>query len=713
MANVLGDLVWRITGDNRNFDKSINDTDKKVNAFGKGLKKIAGLAAAAFSVGAIVNYSKRILNLSSDLNESQNAINVVFGDASNRLREFGETATSAIGLTQTEFNSLATSTGALLKQTGLGIGTVADQTIELSKRAADTASIFNVEVNESLSAFNALLRGESEPARRFGVNISDAAVQAEALASGLVKTKDEITDQIKVQARYNLLLQQTSDFSGDFQNTAGGFANQLRILRANIDQNSAVLGDGFLPIATVGISLLNDFTQQTASSAAAFRDFSQSIEGATLIGDILGNIAGTFALIGEIGKTEFGVISESVNTILEPLKELSVETEGTGLAFSILGGVLETSSIGLRIFAELTRGQIEAIINLGKAVFEVGDVVGGFFGLLSGDVSIDEFKQSISEVGDAFEVFGLGVITTGTNVANEIKTAFDSFGDNAEENAKRFEETFNNAANNVGGRVFQALTQAGKERKEGVKELNEEVIEETETTTERLQRLWDEFGKEVSANTGFYIDTIGGQFSDLFSSLGQISQNQNDAELQRIQSEIDAAEEGTEQKIALEEELDRKKRQFEREAAIRQKRIGTFNAVIDTASAIIGFLADPGGIPGVILSALAGITGAAQIAAINSTPVPQLATGGVISGGSPTAITGEGSNSELVAPLTDDFFDRMGQSISKYINFGDITLNGIGGNSQDRQVLTMDELRRRSRNGEKVIDVRGISGLRQ
>jgi hypothetical protein len=66
----------------------------------------------------------------------------------------------------------------------------------------------------------------------------------------------------------------------------------------------------------------------------------------------------------------------------------------------------------------------------------------------------------------------------------------------------------------------------------------------------------------------------------------------------------------------------------ERQAAQAKKAIAIFKAGIDTASAIIGFLADPGGVPGVLLSIAAGITGAAQIAAIASKPLPAAAFGG-------------------------------------------------------------------------------------
>ena len=47
-----------------------------------------------------------------------------------------------------------------------------------------------------------------------------------------------------------------------------------------------------------------------------------------------------------------------------------------------------------------------------------------------------------------------------------------------------------------------------------------------------------------------------------------------------------------------------------------------FSARIVTSVAIIGYLYDPGGSAGIILSAMAGLTGVAQVAAIASQPLP-------------------------------------------------------------------------------------------
>ena len=62
---------------------------------------------------------------------------------------------------------MSTITGALLKDTGLSMEEVAEQTIMLTERAADMASVFNTDVTESMDAILQATRGETEAIRRF------------------------------------------------------------------------------------------------------------------------------------------------------------------------------------------------------------------------------------------------------------------------------------------------------------------------------------------------------------------------------------------------------------------------------------------------------------------------------------------------------------------------------------------------------------------
>jgi hypothetical protein len=158
-------------------------------------------------------------------------------------------------------------------------------------------------------------------------------------------------------------------------------------------------------------------------------------------------------------------------------------------------------------------------------------------------------------------------------------------------------------------------------------------------TQERLRaerkRTRDELIKDI--NIG--IDAAQQSFNAIAdlakdSADRRIEQINRIAEVEAIAIENSRSSEAQKQREreALETRTTRKVIEERRKLARIEKAQGIFNATIDTAQAIVGFLSDPGGIPGIFLSVAAGITGATQIAKISSQPLPSFGKGGWIEG---------------------------------------------------------------------------------
>lgn len=152
-----------------------------------------------------------------------------------------------------------------------------------------------------------------------------------------------------------------------------------------------------------------------------------------------------------------------------------------------------------------------------------------------------------------------------------------------------------------------SIVDVAKWQKEELAKLNEEQADKAKEEAERARDAWIDYAFDV-----------GGSIASMWGSINKVQSNAHKSELQRME------EEG-----ATEEELQEAKKQFAIEDLKRKKAQGTFQAIIDTASAVIGFLANPGGFAGVGLSAMAVGTGAAQIAAIQSEPLPSFDVGSI------------------------------------------------------------------------------------
>lgn len=221
-------------------------------------KKFIGPLAAIFTVGAIANFAKDSVENASTLNESLNAVKVSFGDASGAITKLGEDSATRLGLSQAQFNGIATQFSAFAGTIAGAGGDVSGVIDDLSTRGADFASVMNLDVNDALGLFQSGLAGETEPLRRYGIDLSAAAVEAYALSSGIWDGVGTMTEAQKVQARYGSLMEQTNKTAGDFANTSDGLANTQRIANARFEDASAALGGAFMPIVQEVTSMLAD-----------------------------------------------------------------------------------------------------------------------------------------------------------------------------------------------------------------------------------------------------------------------------------------------------------------------------------------------------------------------------------------------------------------------------------------------------------------------
>lgn len=211
---------------------------------------------AAFSAVAVVDFFKGAIESASTLSESQNAIKVTFGEATGAITKLGEDSAKRLGLSTAAFNGIATQFSAFANTIAGSGGDVAGVIDELSTRGADFASVMNLDVNDALGLFQSGLAGETEPLRKYGIDLSAAAVEAYALANGIWDGTGQMTEAQKVQARYGSLMAQTSKVQGDFANTADGLANSQRIANAELENARANLGTAFLPIVAAVTSFL-------------------------------------------------------------------------------------------------------------------------------------------------------------------------------------------------------------------------------------------------------------------------------------------------------------------------------------------------------------------------------------------------------------------------------------------------------------------------
>jgi len=313
----------------------------------KVLATSAAVTAGAAAVGRVIGNS---IAEASALEESINAVNVVFEDSAAGILEIGEAASKSLGLSNTEFNAAAVQFSSFAQKIAGEGGDVVGTIDDLATRGADFASVMNLEVSQALSVFQSGLAGETEPLKQFGIDLSAAAVETFALENGIVAAGESMTEQQKVQARYGALMEQTAKTSGDFANTSGGLANQQRILGAEFTNLQASIGSALVPVMEDLLGIVRN------NVLPAFEDFGnwlESPQGVTAVqglSTVVSGLAGflinvTAALVEQLPLLGALAAAYFANTI-----RLAAQTAATGAATAAqlaLNAAMASNPIGL------------------------------------------------------------------------------------------------------------------------------------------------------------------------------------------------------------------------------------------------------------------------------------------------------------------------------------------------------------------------------
>lgn len=254
VPNMIVTLVANVS----KFSSGMSKASRQLGGFGKFAGKVLGgfaglLAGTAIAFG---KFAGDAIQKASDLEQAVGGTEAVFGKFAKQMEKASESAAVRMGLSMEQYQRLGAMTGTLLKKAGLPLETLAGKTDTLLTLASDLSATFGGTVEEAATAMNAALRGEFEPIRRFGIALSQAQINERALHDTRKKGESSLTKSEKLQAAYNLLLEQGADASGQFARESDTLQNRQQVLAAKWENISATLGEKMLPFAEAFVGVL-------------------------------------------------------------------------------------------------------------------------------------------------------------------------------------------------------------------------------------------------------------------------------------------------------------------------------------------------------------------------------------------------------------------------------------------------------------------------
>lgn len=459
----IAELLIKLGMDDGGLDKGMSSSQSKLKSWGESLRSVGTKLTAGVTL-PLVGAGLAAINWASDQQEAGNKVDQVFKGNAKEVRQWAKSNKGSILLSNAAAMDAVATYGNMLTSMGFTTEAAAELSEGWVELAQDFSSFNNIPVEQGLNAIRAAVVGEYEPLRTLGVVLDDATVKAKAMEMGLWDGTGALDAQSRALAVNALVMEQTSNVQGDAARTADGFANRVRILKADLQDLGAEIGMRLLPYAERLVGWLIDMVERFGNLSPRMQTAILAIAGvAAALGPLLVVIGMMLPALGALA-TAFGLLLSPIGLVVLAIGALIAlgiyawinDLWGVRDAVSAVGETLRTFADYLRFaweegdyfndFLADLPGWLQPIAGLiGVVVAAYADLYDAFQALREGN-----FAEFADELWEAWTTFANGIGDVLARVTQNVidwATGVDWYG----------------LLNQVGSALFEGL-QAGIDR---------------------------------------------------------------------------------------------------------------------------------------------------------------------------------------------------------------------------------------------------------
>lgn len=486
--NVSANII-RMTEALANLAKTGASSGRAATSLGKSLNIFSGSAnkakSSSFSLASAFGklYAsywllfrafskiKDAIDISSSLTEVENVVRTTFGNYEKLIQDFSKTSIQDFGMSELTAKQVASRFQAMGTAMGFSQGKMADMSLQLTKLTADMASFYDMEQSDVARNLQAVFTGETEPLRKYGLDLTQATLKEWAMKQGLDADISSMTQAEKTMLRYQYVMANTAAAQGDFARTSDTWANQVRILKQSFEQLAAIIGGALINAFKPFVRTLNAVMQKVIAFATTVTNALGSIFGWKFeissggLADDWSDAAGSAADIADsTGQAAKNV--EKMNKGLRAFDELNLITtpdnsSGSGSGGSGGGGASGGGASGGLVQVDTIFKDYESQI---RSLRELGAYISDALSDAMESIDWDIIYSKARNFGKGLADFLNGLITprlfgdVGMTIASALNTAiytalsfgeeFDwtNLGDSIDAGVNRFFETFDFSA---------------------------------------------------------------------------------------------------------------------------------------------------------------------------------------------------------------------------------------------------------------------------
>lgn len=219
------------------------------------------------------------IDISSSLTEVENVVRTTFGNYEKLIQDFSKTSIQDFGMSELMAKQVASRFQAMGVAMGFSQKNMANMSLELTKLTADMASFYDMSQTDVARNLQAIFTGETEPLRKYGLDLTQATLKEWALKQGLDADITSMTQAQKAMLRYQYVMQNTAAAQGDFARTADTWHNQITVLTQSFQQLASIIGGALINAFKPFVRTLNQVMQYVIAFAETVTNALGSIFG--------------------------------------------------------------------------------------------------------------------------------------------------------------------------------------------------------------------------------------------------------------------------------------------------------------------------------------------------------------------------------------------------------------------------------------------------
>lgn len=388
----------------KNISETLDKTGTKMKKIGEEITKkvtlpMAAAGAASFKMGA-------------DFEQAMGKMEVVFEENSKVIERWAENSLEDFGLARNTAIQMVGDFGALFKGMGISLHHTEEWSKTLVERTMDLANFYDTTIDETIRALETIVTGQTEPLRRFGINMTQATLQEYAYSKGIRKRIQDMTEAEKVQLRYNFVIEKTNIAVGTTARESDTATGQLNKLRESLKELALSFSEHILPIIVPIIEWLNGMIERFSGLSDEAKKF------IVIAGGITATLGPVLVALGSVFK--------AISNISEGMKAAKTAIDGVKKAGSLISNMLlATGSWGFKEWAVAIAGVVAlltVLVALLDAVFNKGRgmerVVGNIKDVMSGvGVATNQSRRMVNRYVSGSHRHGLDYVPYDNYVA--------------------------------------------------------------------------------------------------------------------------------------------------------------------------------------------------------------------------------------------------------------------------------------------------------